>query len=142
MKKIVFAITVLSFISCNAQKRNIGLTELPGQAQSFVTTYYPSQAISYIIEEKDTHSTEYEIHFSGSAEVEFDAAGLWKEVEANASVIPPGLLPKKISAYLAKNYKGQNIEKIERKNWGYKVECFSDLELEFDKNGDFLRIDS
>lgn len=138
-----FAITTLSItcFACNAQKRNITVKELPATAQAFIKTNFPNQATSYIIEDKDLTDTEYEVRFTGGAEAEFDSQGNWKEIDANKSLMPASVLPKNIAAYIAANYKGQQVEKIEKKRRGYKVEFTTDLELEFDANGNFLRID-
>jgi Putative beta-lactamase-inhibitor-like, PepSY-like len=141
MKTICIALAAFATIGCTAQKRNIAVTQLPKTAQDFIKANFPNQATSYIIEDKDIHETEYEVRFTGGAEVEFDGNGNWKEVDANKSVIPKSVLPKAIATYTDQNYKGQSVEKIERKNWGYKVEFTSDIELEFDNAGKFLRID-
>lgn len=141
LKTLAVAVLSFSCFACNAQKRNITVKELPATAQSFIKTNFPNQATSYIIEDKDLKGTEYEVRFTGGAEVEFDGQGNWKEVDANHSLMPAGVLPKNIAAYIAQNYKGQQVEKIEKKHRGYKVEFVNDLELEFDGNGNFLRID-
>lgn len=137
------ALAVLSFtfFSCNAQKRNITVKELPATAQTFVKAHFPNQATSYIVEDKELTKTEYEVHFTGGAEVEFDGSGNWKEIDMNRNLMPNGILHKSIAAYIAQNYKGQQVEKVEKKRYGFKVEFLSDLELEFDHNGNFLKID-
>lgn len=137
------AITLLSFtlFACNAQERKITVKELPATAQAFIQKHFPNQATSYIIEDKDLRKTEYELRFTGGAEVEVDGLGNWKEVDANKSQMPAGILPANITAYINQNYKGQQLEKIEKKAKGYKVEFLSDLELEFDPNGNFIRVD-
>jgi hypothetical protein len=141
MKTIVIALAAFATIGCTAQKRNIAITELPKTAQEFIKANFPNQATSYIIEDKHINETEYEVRFTGGTEVEFDGSGNWKEIDANHSVMPKSVLPKAIATYTDKNYKGQDIEKAERKNWGYKVEFTNDIELEFDNAGKFLRID-
>ena len=132
--------SILSF-ACTAQKTNITIAELPAAAQSFVKANFPNQATSYIIKDKDLTETEYELKFTGGAEVEFDEKGNWKEVDANRSTMPATVLPKAIADYNAAHYKGLLVEKIEKKHWGYKLEFTNDLELEFDNSGKFLRID-
>lgn len=141
LKSLALIALSISCFACNAQKRNITIKELPATAQSFIKTNFPNQAASYIIEDKDLSGTEYEVRFTGGAEVEFDGQGNWKEVDTNKSLMPAGVLPKNIATYIAQNYKGQQVEKIEKKHRGYKVEFVNDLELEFDSNGNFLRID-
>jgi hypothetical protein len=140
-KAVLFVFLTLPFTACNAQKRNITIKQLPATAQTFIKTHFPNQATSYIIEDKELTKTEYEVHFTGGAEVEFDGQGNWKEVDMNRNLMPAGILPKNIATYIAQNYKGQQTEKIERKRYGYKVELISDLELEFDKAGNFLKLD-
>lgn len=140
-KTVLFGILALPLTACNAQKKNITIKQLPTTAQTFINTHFPNQATSYIIEDKELTKTEYEVRFTGGAEVEFDGHGNWKEVDMNHNLMPVGILPKNIAAYLVQNYKGQQAEKVERKRYGYKVKLISDLELEFDKNGRFLKLD-
>ena len=140
-KTLMLSSSLLIVVACNAQKRKITVKELPVAAQTFITANFPNQATSYIIEDKDITETEYEVRFTGGAEVEFDGKGNWKEVDANKSGMPASVLPKAIADYIGQNYKGQQVEKIEKKNGGYKVEFVNDVELEFDTNGKFLRID-
>ncbi|MFP5439681.1 MAG: PepSY-like domain-containing protein [Bacteroidia bacterium] len=141
LKAFLLGTLILPFTACNAQKRNITFKELPATAQTFIKANFPNQATAYIIEDKDITHTEYEIRFTGGAEVEFDGSGNWKEVDMNRNLIPTAIVPKNISGYLARNYKGMQVEKIEKKHYGYKVESTTDIELQFDKSGNFLRID-
>jgi hypothetical protein len=140
-KTIALSTTLVFFAGCNAQKRQITVKELPAAAQTFITANFPNQATSYIIEDKDITETEYDVRFTGGAEVEFDGSGNWKEVDANKGIMPASVLPKTIADYIAQNYKGQQVEKIEKNRRGYNLEFANDLELEFDTNGKFLRID-
>lgn len=141
LKTVILAALSLTCFACNAQKRKITIKELPATAQAFIKTNFPNQATSYIIEDKGLTKTEYEVRFSGGAEVEFDGSGNWKEIDANKSMMPATVLPKGIAAYIAQNYKGQEVEKIEKKSRGYKLEFVNDLELEFDTNENFVKID-
>jgi hypothetical protein len=134
------AVTLIS-LSANAQKRSITIKQLPAPAQSFLTTNFPNQAPAYIEEDKGMISTDYEVKLTGGTEIEFDGKGNWEEVDGNKTAIPTSVLPKTIATYLTANYKGQGVEKIELKKNGYKVELLNDVELEFDTNGKFLRID-
>lgn len=137
---ILASISFLCF-ACNAQKRNITLAELPATAQTFIKANFPNQATSYIIEDKDITKTEYKVWFTGGTEAKFDGKGNWEELDANKGALPNSVLPKAIATYVAQNYKGLSVEKLEKERWGYKLEFTNDLELEFDANGKFLRID-
>ncbi|RYJ45773.1 PepSY-like domain-containing protein [Flavobacterium beibuense] len=134
---------LIILISCSAfgQERKITLNDLPPAAKTFISKNFPNQAPSYVIEDKDITETEYEVLMTGGTEIEFDAKGNCKEIDGNGYALPDSVLPKVITQYIHKNYKGQGVEKAEKKRWGYKVELLNDLELEFDNNGKFLRLD-
>jgi hypothetical protein len=140
-KTLALATATLLCFACNAQKRNITMAELPVTAQTFIKANFPNQATSYIIEDKEITETEYKVRFTGGTEVEFDGKGNWEELDANRGILPNSVLPKAIAAYVAQNYKSLSVEKLDRERYGYKLEFTNDLELEFDANGKFLRID-
>lgn len=137
----VLAIALLTTFTASAQKRNITLKELPATAQTFIKTHFPNQATSYIIEDKGMLKTEYKVMLTEGTEIEFDGKGNWEEIDGNKNAIPNSVLTKTIASYIAANYKGQGVEKFEKERWGYKVELLNGLDLEFDNNGKFLRID-
>ena len=129
----------------SAQKTNITFKELPTPAQNFIITNFKGQSTSYIIKDKDIMSIDYKAMLSGGTKIEFDKKGNWKEIDGNKNVIPNSVLPRGISDYISKNYKNQKVEKIDKETEyfkaGYKVTLLNDLELKFDKNGKFSRID-
>jgi len=140
-KTLLLAAASMVCFACNAQKRRITMADLPAPAQTFIKTNFPNQATSYILEDKEITETEYKVQFTGGTEVEFDGKGNWEELDANRGSLPTSVLPKAIADYIEKNYKGLAVEKLDRKHYGYKLEFTTDLELEFDANGKFLRID-
>ncbi|MFD2603224.1 PepSY-like domain-containing protein [Flavobacterium suzhouense] len=134
-------ITLLFTISACAQKRNITIKQLPAPAQTYLAKHFPNQAPSYIKEDKDLMKTDYKVVLTGGAEIEFDGKGNFDEADGNKTALPVSILPPPIASYIAANYKGQQVEKFEKERWGYKLEFMNDLELEFDNNGKFLRVD-
>jgi hypothetical protein len=141
-KTLFLTVASMLCFAGNAQKRNIPLTQLPANAQSFIKTNFPNQATTYIIEDKDIVETEYKVIFSSGVEVEFNGKGNWEEIEANKTILPNTIYPKAIADYIAKNYKGHTVDKFEKKHGGFNLEFTNDLELEFDASGKFLRIDN
>ena len=130
----------LSF-SAFGQERTITINELPSTAQTIISKNFPNQAASYVEEDKGIMNTDYKVLLTGGTEIEFDGKGNWEEIDGNKKAIPNTVLPQKITSYVASNYKGQGVEKIEKESWGYQIELLSGLEIEFDNNGKFLRID-
>lgn len=55
--------------------------------------------------------------------------------------VPAGIVPPTIAAYVADNYSVTGINEISRDNRGYEVELNTGVELIFDRDGKFVRID-
>ncbi len=140
--KLAFTLLFITGFNAAAQERKITLKELPANAQSFLSKHFPNQAPSYVEEDKGMLSTDYKVLLTGGTEIEFDGKGNWEEVDGNKTAIPNSIAPKGVNTYISENYKGREIEKIEKENWGYKVELLNDVELVFDSNGRFLRLDN
>lgn len=128
-------------LSVSAQKTTITTAELPANAQTFLKKHFPNETPAYIVKEKEIFSTEYKVQFSNATEIEFDGKGNWEEIDGNHNAIPVSAIPAKIAAYVKANYKDANVTKIDKSRWGYEVDLSNGLELEFDSNEKFLRID-
>jgi len=128
--------------SANAQKTTITKTALPANAQTFLKTHFAGQDPTYIIEDKETFSTDYKVQFANNIEVEFDGKGNWEEVDGNHNAIPQAIVPKTIASYIKANYPTIPVIKIDKSKWGYEVELGNGLELEFNSKGSFIRIDN
>lgn len=140
--KSVVAVVMLMGLNACGQKTEISVTELPKNAQTFLSKEsFPNQAASYVIKDKDITETEYTVMLSGGTEIEFDEKGEWKEIDGNKSALPDVVIPASILNYTTQNYKGVGIEKIEKKRYGFKIELLNGLEIEFNKQGKFMGID-
>lgn len=137
------AIIGLSFgLSANAQKTVITKAVLPVNAQTFLKTHFTGQEPTYILQDKETFSTDYKVQFANNMEVEFDGKGNWEEVDGNHQPIPVTVLPKAITNYVKTNFAGATVTKIDKGTWGYEVDLSNALELEFNSKGNFIRIDN
>jgi len=138
-----FAIIGLSFgLSANAQKTVITKAALPVNAQTFLKTHFAGQEPTYILQNKETFSTDYKVQLANSVEVEFDGKGNWEEVDGNHQAIPVAVIPKAIASYIKTNFANTTVTKIDKGTWGYEVDLSNNLELEFNSKGKFLRIDN
>lgn len=138
-----FAIIGLSFgLSANAQKTVITKAALPVNAQTFLKTHFADQEPTYILQDKETFSTDYKVQFANSVEVEFDGKGNWEEVDGNHNAIPAAIVPKAIASYIKTNFPNIPVIKIDKGKWGYEVDLNNGLELEFNSKGNFIRIDN
>lgn len=138
-----FAIIGLSFgLSANAQKTVITKTALPVTAQNFLKTHFAGQEPTYILQDKEAFSTDYEVQFASGIEVEFDGKGNWEDVDGNHTAIPQAIVPKAIASYIKTNFPNVPVIKIDKGKWGYEVDLNNGLELEFNSRGNFIRIDN
>ncbi len=129
-------------ITLNAQETIIKQTELPKTAQQFVSKNFPGKNVIQVEKDSGIAKTEYELRFEDGTKIEFDGNGNWKEVDGkDNAAIPTGFIPNKITSYVSKNFPTHKISKIEKGLGKIEVELTNDLDLEFNSNGDFLRID-
>ena len=82
----------------------------------------------------------YEVTLNDGTEIELKENGEWKEIK-DIKGIPSAIFPSTIKSYLQANYNNITVEKIEKESRGYKVELINNIDLEFDNNGKFVRID-
>jgi len=145
MMKTGISLGILAFalstgLTANAQtaKKQV---ELPAIAQTFITNNFKGQSIQTLSMDKDMRSTEYDVILTNGISFEFDESGNWEEIDGNKTALPTSVLPGNIADYVAKNYVGKNVLKIEKNKRKYEVELSDGTELEFDTSGKFMKID-
>jgi hypothetical protein len=132
-------LTVTGLVSCDDAV--IAADELPVVAQGFLKEYFPENEILSVKKDRELSKTFYEVVLQDGTEIEFDADGEWDSVDCIRSAVPAALIPGAIAEYVQINFPSQVIVKIDRETYGYEIELSSGLELRFDKNGKFLRVD-
>lgn len=125
-----------------AQETQVTKTQLPRAAQVFLNQYFPGQALSRVIRDKELMKTEYEVYLGNAVKVEFDGNGKWKEVDGTHNEIPTGFMLPSITRYVSGNFPGQKIVKIERSNTRYEVGLSNGVDLDFNSKGAFLKVDN
>lgn len=118
----------------------ISLGELPQPAQTFLSTHFGTQAPNRIVKDDN----EYEVKYANQFKVEFDLAGNWIKVDAEKNTMPQSiiaLLPAKLTNYITTNYSSNTIRKVETKVSSYEIELRGDIDLVFDKSGEFWGAD-
>ena len=145
MRKFIFtmfALLTLGTLTAKADKDYvITMNQLPAQAQQFVKNHFPATKVSYIKEERDFFTRNYEIVFADGSKAEFARSGEWTEVDCRYSEVPHSVVPAAITAYVQEHFPDAKIRKIERERGGYDVKLSNKLELFFDKNLKVRNID-
>jgi|SRR5690554_3522233 len=158
-KSILFSImTAAAFISCekkvtvtqspavtdetNAVAVNSQANdELPENIREFINQHYNQQDIaSYEIKTIPVKGKTYEVKFNHGAEIDFDESGTWHEW-SDPKGLPDGVLPENIKSYIDQHYGTTFATSIDIEKNEIKVDLASDIDLEFDTNGNFIRID-
>ena len=148
MKKLLFALfaVVAAFTvwSCSDDDdgpdyKVIEYSQLPQAAKDFISRHYNVEEIMKVERDGDHDGSAYEVRFLNGAEVEFDAAGQWVDVDAPAGyAIPEGIAPQPIVNYVTNTFPQYSINEISREKYGYEIELTNGLDLPFDHDGIFI----
>ena len=146
MTRILLPVILLLVFSGAAQGQKvqkINLEDLPEKAQAFIQKNFTKEKVRSILKEtEDLLDIEYKVTFPDKLKIKFDKKGEWKEVDGQRQPIPTRFIPEKILAYIQKRFPNNEVVKIEKDRKSFEVEISSGLELEFDTNGNFIKIDS
>lgn len=137
---LALALTLFS-VSLSARDEIISEQQLPAAAKTFVKQYFKNRTVSLAKKDVDPGSTSFDVVLNSGTKIEFNAKGEWKEVDCAPAAVPAALVPAAIAKYVKANYANLKIVKIERDAAGYDIELSNDVDLQFDKQGNFVRID-
>jgi len=129
----------LSFTSY-AQESIIPNGKIPVEIVKYVKKYFPDNSIFKVVKDREILSTTYEVDLQGNIELEFDGDFQITDIKAD-SKLPDQVIPKKILAYVHTNYPNVGITDWELDGRYQAVELENDLDIVFDLDGRFVKID-
>lgn len=146
MKLFLAASLVLVSISCFGFDRDkvVTFSNLPKESQKFIKTHFPNVKVSRVVKDIDSFTHSWEVDFVNGWEIEFTGAGKWDHIDCKGSAVPASvlaLLPANILTYCKAHFPNAVIVEIDHETYGYEVELLGDITIEFDKKGNFIRID-
>ena len=129
-------------VSCDKEEL-ISTENLPATANTFLSEYFADVKVLSVTREKEGTTTDYQVLLDNGIEVKFDKNGNWDEVEAltDTDAIPTSFIPEAVVTYVQENYENAGINNIDKEKNGFDVELTNGLDLIFDTNGQFVRID-
>ena len=141
MSFMALCIVTMSYAATN-DDRPVSYEQLPQTIKTFLTAHFPKNKMVHADKDWDG----YDVKLDNGVELEFASDGQWEEIQMQQAAIPESilkLLPLNLTDYIKQTYPGKNIKEIVNKRYGYEVELtdMHDLELKFDKKGNFLYID-
>ena len=138
MKKIVLILMCVfamsAVVSCD---RVVSADKLPAQAKQFVTAHF--NGIEVLSVRKD--GFKYDVVLFDGTELEFSHGGQWIEVDCGLNPLPDGVLPANTAKYLTAKFPMNFATHVKFEHKRYEVELDNDLDLLFDKNGNFMGAD-
>ena len=145
MKKL-FLLLVVSIVGMAPMladnDKMITREELPKEAQMFLTQHFEGIEVLYAKADRDMGVVmSYDVVLEGDVKVEFNRSGDWTSVDCERSRVPNDVLPRGVLDYVTKRFAEAYVVEIEKGLRGYEVKLSNDIDLEFDKNGEFLRVD-
>lgn len=137
----VLALLTIGIASCNNETTTSDMESVPGTVQQVVTENFSAPVVSVTTEDAALGVSEYEIYLNDGTKVSF-AGEEWDEVEMPAGqAVPATFVIAPISEYVTATYPGQNIVKIEKDRKGYEIKLANGVEIDFDVNGNFIKVD-
>lgn len=155
MRKLLFTLCLLLSISvftaCGGDDDDeivISVKDLPQVSQEFLSVHFPGAEVRLV--EKDNDS--YDVYLSNGFEIDFYLSGEWDSVDGISQAIPESVLklvPENIPTDVATRYPNSVIVEVNKEVIagifsGYEVTLNhkDGVELKYDKEGNFVRIDN
>ena len=133
-------LSALLLVSCDKEKV-VQEDDLPAIASGFVSTHYSGRTILQVVKELDNLKTYYHVYLDNGSKLDFSRQGSIKKIDGTEA-IPATAMPVLVVEYVTRNYSGQFIRGWQINDATQVVKLSSATELEFDKNGNFLRVKS
>jgi hypothetical protein len=143
MKKIlaIMATLILSLTACAERQHLITYSQLPAQAQAFVQKYFNPTDVAYIEREREGMHYDYKVHFKNVTEIDFDYQGNLKSIDCEISPVPNGIVPDLIVNFVALHYPDYFIVEYAIGHRYVTIELGNGVDLLFDLEGHFVRVD-
>lgn len=140
--KWTLALVVFCQFTAQAQDKIIAVTDLPAKAQQTLKQHFGTTTATLVKSDTDYLVVkDYEVLLDNGTEIEFNSKGEWTEIKTPGSAVPAALIPNGISQYVTKAFPNTKIIKIEKERTGYEIKLNNGIEVDFNSDGQFLRID-
>ncbi len=144
LKLILAGILMIIFsLTAQAQKKKTyyNVDDTPEQISAYAAEHFSDHKIIYTKKKSKAHKTKYKTRLDHHIKLEFDENFQIKEIDSKDG-LPSSVIPQKIADYAREHYPNHKIIEWERKKDGrQEIELDNKLELIFDQEGNFLKID-
>lgn len=138
--KTTLILTILiAMISCDKDKV-LSSSEYPSEITSYASTHFPNHSILQIVKDGDGMSNSFDVLLSDNISLEFNRKKELTEIDGKVK-LPNSVIPDKIHQYVLTNYPDNYITKWKLDDGKQQIKLNNGIEIEFDKNNEFLRLD-
>ena len=131
-------LSTLLLVACDKEK-TVQPNDLPANASGYVSTHYAGDKILQVVKELDNLKTYYHVYLDNGTKLDFSRQGNIKKIEGTEA-IPDTVIPVLILNYVDAHYPATFIRGWDIDDAIQEIKLSTDTELEFDKNGNFLRV--
>ena len=142
MKKfILILLALITVLPAAAEDVEITFDQLPQKARNIILKAFPDTKIKKVDMERRASLLQYEVKLAGGIKMQFSKDGNFTECECTKGTVPDILIPAKIRAFVAKEFPGRSIRRIEHDNKLFEVLLDNGDELSFNSSFRLIDID-
>lgn len=142
MKKFfLFVACVATALGVTAAPKEVNFDKLPQNSQEFIRRNFSSEKIKRVEMDREASWDKYTVYFNSGNQVSFEGgSGDCSQIIMKNGSIPATALPSKVRNYVAGKYPSQNITMWETTSDGYKIGLSDRTMIDFDKDGNFVKM--
>lgn len=118
--------------------RPVSPDRIPPAAKEFLATHYPDSRPALVKKEFEHLRITYKVILTDATKLEFRNNGQWKKVESKHGIVPVGIIPPPIQAYIDENFPVCGVSELKHGRRSYEVELNNGIDLTFDDSDFFL----
>jgi len=140
-KLLLLIVTIVSISHITySQDKLLAVSEIPEEITSYINNNFSKNVIIKAIKDTDGLSFNYEITLDDLTKLEFNNKKQIIEIESKTK-LPDSVIPSNILNYVHSYYPNNYIRSWESDTRNQKIELNNGIDLIFDINGYFLKID-
>ncbi|MDL5513920.1 PepSY-like domain-containing protein [Arenibacter sp. M-2] len=142
---IVLALAVF-LTSCSKADDNINEvalseSEIPACIFAYKKEHFPDHALIRVIKDAELGNNTYEVYLTGNLELDFNVNCEIIDIDGNMK-LPKSVIPQALFDYVIQNYSANFITDWELEFNHQQIELDNGMELEFEMDGAFRKIDN
>lgn len=141
MKKLFLILTTVILLTGCEKETIIQGNQVPEKIKTYIETHFPQLSVLQVLEDRDGFTLTYDVTLQQGYFLEFNRKMEIEEV-TGIEPIPNSVVPSNILTYVQTQFSEQSILSWDLSDRIQEVTLDNGIQLEFDQEGNFLRIDN